>query len=47
MKVKYQGLKVKSVGTHGKALSEETHVKYQSPSTYHSKDNAKVKVLNK
>jgi hypothetical protein len=96
VKYKGQGHKVKSVGTHGKLLSQETlmwnikvlvptiqktkprlkysisrsitrdrvtksmfsypwkglltrntHVKCQSPSTYHSKDIAKVKFFNK
>jgi hypothetical protein len=37
---------VKSVETHTKVIvTRNTHVKYQSPSTYDSKDIAKVKVL--
>jgi hypothetical protein len=42
-----QGHKVKCWYPWKGFVRRNTHVKYQCPSTYHSKDIAKVKVFNK
>jgi hypothetical protein len=43
VKHKGQGHKVNNYGTNGK----DTHMKYEIPITYHSKDMANVKVIEK
>jgi hypothetical protein len=46
--VKTEGQDVKNYGTNKKVLViRNTHMKYESPITYHSKDMANVKVFGK
>ena len=45
VKLKGQGHRVKNNGPHGKALSQEILVKYQSSSTHFSQFFSKVKVF--